>query len=131
MIIRREALNEVGLLDEDYFMYTEEVDLLYRLKQKNWSVHWLPSAEIMHYGGQSTQQVSREMFLQLYQTKILFFRKNYGALKANGYKLILLIASLFRLASSPFTAAKPTGNRETKNELAHNYRNLVKVLLGF
>jgi GT2 family glycosyltransferase len=97
LLIRREALNTVGLLDEDYFMYSEEVDLCYRLKRSGWSLYWVPQARVIHYGGQSTKQVAAKMFLQLYRAKVQYFRKNQGRFSAQWYKLILLSASLPRL----------------------------------
>ncbi len=97
LLIRREALEAVGLLDEEYFMYSEEVDLCYRLKSAGWPLYWVPQARVIHYGGQSTKQVAAEMFLQLYRGKLLYFRKNHGSIFAQLYKIILLGASLPRL----------------------------------
>ncbi len=99
MLIRQEALLDVGLLDETHFMFTEEVDLCYRLLQKNWQIYWVPQAQIIHYGGQSTRQAAQEMFIELYRSKILFFRKTRGFLGSSVYKLILLIAALTRIPS--------------------------------
>ncbi len=128
LLLRKSVLDEVGLLSEDYFMYTEEVDLCYRIAQKNWKIHWVPTAEIIHYGGQSTRQASRQMFIHLYQSKILFFRKHYGRLGAFLYKIILLLTSLTRLAFSPLALLTPVPARKERLELVYNYRQLVKVL---
>jgi cellulose synthase/poly-beta-1,6-N-acetylglucosamine synthase-like glycosyltransferase len=57
MLLRQEALKQIGLLDEAYFMYSEEIDLCLRLRRANWSIHWVPEAKIIHFGGQSTRQV--------------------------------------------------------------------------
>jgi len=129
LMIRKEALDEVGLLSEDYFMYTEEVDICYRLGQRGWEIYWIPEAEIIHYGGQSTSQVSRQMFIHLYQSKLLFFKKHYGDVSAFLYKLILLFTSLARLSLTPIAYLSRSSQREKRLELAHNYSQLVKILL--
>jgi N-acetylglucosaminyl-diphospho-decaprenol L-rhamnosyltransferase len=130
LLMRKEALDDVGVLSEDYFMYTEEVDICYRLGRKRWEIYWLPEAEIIHYGGQSTSQVSREMFIHLYQSKILFFKKHYGNTSAFLYKLILLFVSLVRLAFTPVALFTSSPRREERLELVHNYRQLVKTLFA-
>lgn len=96
LLLSRRAISDIGLLDEDYFMYTEEVDLCYRLLRAGWSLYWVPLARIIHYGGQSTKQVAREMFLELNRSKVLFFRKTRGRWGCLIYKLILLVTTLPR-----------------------------------
>ena len=78
LLVRKEVLDQVGFLDEDYFIYSEEVDLCYRIQHGGWRLFWVPQAEMVHFGGQSTQQVPSEMFLNLYHGKIKYFRKHYG-----------------------------------------------------
>jgi len=97
LLIQREVILAIGLLDERYFMFTEEVDLCYRLLQQRWSIYWLPTARIIHYGGQSTRRVTREMFMELYRSKLLFFRKTRGRWGSLMYKFILLLATLSRI----------------------------------
>ncbi|MBM2842285.1 MAG: glycosyl transferase family 2 [Anaerolineales bacterium] len=55
----------VGALDEEFFMYTEEVDLCLRLWRAGWTVNWVPGARVVHLGGQSTMQLREDMFLRL------------------------------------------------------------------
>jgi len=128
LLLKMDILNKVGLMSEDYFMYTEEVDLCYRIAKAKWTNYWIPSAEIIHYGGQSTRQASREMFIHLYKSKVLFFKKHYGRTSASLYKFVLLLASLTRLIFSPLALIAQSPAREERLELAHNYRQLVKVL---
>ncbi len=130
IIIRREALEQVGLFDEDYFMYTEEVDLCYRLKKKGWQLFWVPRARILHYGGQSTQQIASEMFIQLYKSKIMFFRKHYGYLAGVAYKMILVSAALARLLISPLAWLEKPSSRQRHLKLATNYYRLILDISG-
>ncbi len=96
MLFPRSVLDEIGLFDESYFMYTEEIDLCYRVQQSGRKLFWVPEASIVHYGGQSTQQIAAEMFLQLYRSKLQFFRKHYGITAGFFYKLILFFTALPR-----------------------------------
>ncbi len=78
MLIRKEALDEVGLMDERFFMYAEETDWCYRFGKAGWQVMFTPVAEIVHLGGQSTAQRSEEMLVQLRLSILRFVRKNQG-----------------------------------------------------
>jgi N-acetylglucosaminyl-diphospho-decaprenol L-rhamnosyltransferase len=82
MLARRAAVEQVGLLDEAYFMYNEETDWCLRMRRADWETWYLPAARIVHYGGQSTKQVRRTMVQALYRSKVRFFRKHYGPLPA-------------------------------------------------
>jgi N-acetylglucosaminyl-diphospho-decaprenol L-rhamnosyltransferase len=130
LILSRDALDQVGLLDEDYFIYSEEVDLCYRLRQAGWRLYWLPQAVVIHYGGQSTRQMAAAMFLHLYQGKVLYFRKHHGQPAAQLYKLILLIAALARLLLSPLAWLVRPPQRHQHLALASHYRRLVRALPG-
>ena len=128
LLVRREALEQVGLLDEDYFIYTEEVDLCYRIRKANWTLSWVPSADVVHYGGQSTRQVAAEMFLRLYESKVIFFRKHRGRLSGFGYKLVLLLISLLRVVGLPLAGFLRPENRGVNREISANYRQLIRSL---
>lgn len=97
-LLRRAALEQVGELDERYFMYTEEVDLCYRLAQAGWELWWVPQATVNHYGEASSQQVREAMYLQLYRSKIQFYRKTGGERQAARFKWLLRLAYWPRMA---------------------------------
>jgi len=128
MLLRREAVAQVGLLDEGYFMYSEEVDYCRRLQEAGWALYWVPEAEVVHYGGQSTRQVATEMFLRLYAGKLRYFRKHEGARAGRIYKLILFAAALFRLLLVPLALLAPAPKRQEQLSLAQRYLKLVSVL---
>jgi GT2 family glycosyltransferase len=130
LILRRAALEEVGVLDEDYFMYTEEVDLCSRLRKAGWQILWLPNARVLHWGGQSTRQVKAEMFLRLYESKILFFRKHYGPAAALAYKAVLALAAIPRIVLSPMARRTPSLGTADGDEVSPNYLHLLKALPG-
>ncbi len=78
-MLRRKALHQVGLLDEDYFMYGEDIDLSYRLLKRGWQNWYLPY-DIVHYKGESTQKSSYRYVHTFYQAMLIFFRKHYSHL---------------------------------------------------
>lgn len=82
MVVRRSAVEQVGLLDDAYFMYCEEIDWCYRFQQAGWDVLFTPAATIVHFGAQSSGQQSTQMLVELHRSRDRFFRKHYGALYA-------------------------------------------------
>lgn len=78
-MLRRETLDKVGLLDEDFFMYGEDIDLSYRILKGGYE-NWYVPAQIVHYKGESTQKTSYRYVHVFYQAMAIFFRKHYGHL---------------------------------------------------
>ena len=78
-LVRRKALDEVGLMDEDYFMYGEDIDLSYRLLKSGWE-NWFVPADIIHYKGESTQKTSFNYVHVFYNAMLIFMRKHYSHL---------------------------------------------------
>ncbi len=77
MFLRREALDKAGLLDEDFFMYGEDIDLSYRILKSGYQNYFVPSP-ILHYKGESTEKSSYRYTHTFYQAMQLFFRKHYS-----------------------------------------------------
>ena len=77
MMIRREALELAGMLDEDYFMYGEDIDLSYRIAQAGWECWYTPS-QMLHYKGESTQMTSFRYVQNFYNAMLIFFRKHFA-----------------------------------------------------
>lgn len=103
MLLRRAALQEVGLFDEGYFMYTEEMDLCLRLTQAGWPLYWAPAARVIHYGGQSTAQIPEEMYIELYRSKMRFHSKFGGRRRASYFRALLFSAYMPRYLWSRMT----------------------------
>lgn len=101
LMLRRQTLEQVGLLDERYFMYTEEVDLCYRLVRAGWQLWYVPTAVVTHYGEASSSQQADDSYLQLYRSKVQFFRKIGGPYYARWFKLLVLLAYIPRAIMRP------------------------------
>ncbi len=101
LMLRRTALNEVGLLDEQYFMYSEEIDLCYRMAQLGWQIWYIPSSVVTHFGAASSSKMQEQMYLELYRSKVKFYRKTGGNRRA------WLFKTLMALAYTPRAILKP------------------------
>ncbi len=97
LMVRREAIEEVGLLDESFFMYTEEADLCYRLWQRGWKVYYFPGARAIHLGGESARRYGGDVLLHLYYSRNRFIRKHHGKAAAVAHRIIVGFGSLCRL----------------------------------
>ena len=93
-LLRKEALDKIGLLDEDFFMYGEDIDLSYRLLKAGWENWYLPYA-IVHHKGKSTQKSDYRYVHIFYQAMLIFFRKHYSHLSIF-YTLPVKMAIYFR-----------------------------------
>jgi GT2 family glycosyltransferase len=75
MLIRRAAWDDVGPLDEGYFMYLEEIDWCRRARQRGWQVWHHPDAVAVHHGGQSTRQHADAMYAQLWRSRLRYYQR--------------------------------------------------------
>lgn len=78
LLVRREAIEEVGLMDEDYFLYAEEADWCYRFTRAGWKIIFTPAARYVHLGRRSTRQRPVAMGVQRRKSVLLFFEKHRG-----------------------------------------------------
>ncbi len=99
MLVRREAIDQVGMMDEQFFMYGEETDWCYRFKQAGWEVMFTPAGEIIHLGGQSSKKIATEMALQLRGSILQFINKHRPRWE---YVLACLFVWLFCAVRIPF-----------------------------
>ena len=77
LLLRGQALNEIGLFDEQFPMFFNDVDLCQRLWDAGWQVWFTPAAEMTHHGGASTRQVRREMIVESHRSFVAYYRKHY------------------------------------------------------
>ena len=97
LLARREAIEEVGLLDEGFFMYSEELDWCRRIKAQGWKIVYLPTARVIHYGAQSSEQVKSFQHIQFQRSKIRYFRKHHGPRQAEALRLFILATYVYQL----------------------------------
>jgi GT2 family glycosyltransferase len=118
MLVRKTAMDQVGLMDEDYFIYAEEADWCFRFRKRGWRCLFWPGAAILHCegGGKSTAQVRARMHVQLQKSLLLFNRKNLGRWAWAMAKLVFVCSSLGRLLVWATVGAglKPARARERR-----------------
>jgi GT2 family glycosyltransferase len=98
MMVRREAMEQVGLLDEDYFLFLEETDWCYRFKKAGWKIYHVPQAKVYHFQGKGVEREKKRARIEYYRSRALFFKKNRGRVQC----FILLIGSMLRLGVGLF-----------------------------
>ncbi|MBD0379710.1 glycosyltransferase family 2 protein [Paenibacillus sedimenti] len=77
MLVRREAIDQVGMLDEEFFMYGEDIDWCYRIKQAGWINYYYPRTQIIHYKGASSRKKPFKIIYEFHRAMILFHKKHY------------------------------------------------------
>lgn len=100
MLVRKEVIEQVGLMDEDYFVYAEETDWCCRFRKTGWKCVFTPISRIIHRdgGSKSTEQISVRMFVQQQKSLLIFFRKQRGVMSWLSAKAIYMISMLARYA---------------------------------
>ena len=93
MLVRREAIDEVGLLDEDFFLFSEETDWCYRFVRAGWQVLFTPAAEVVHVLGAAH---AGQMFKENLRSQLRFQLKHHGAAAAERARRVLLVGCLLR-----------------------------------
>ncbi|NVO10510.1 MAG: glycosyltransferase [Bacteroidales bacterium] len=96
MFIRKEVLDKIGLLDESFFMYGEDIDLSYRILKANYDNYYYPETRIIHYKGESTKKGSINYVLLFYKAMILFAQKHFTQKKAHLYMGVIFLAVYLR-----------------------------------
>jgi GT2 family glycosyltransferase len=96
MFIRREVLEQVGLFDESFFMYGEDLDLCYRIKQAGWKIYYYHETQIIHYKGESTKKESFNYVIRFYEAMLIFVRKHYRSRYSRLFEAILVLGIYLR-----------------------------------
>lgn len=118
LLLRRSALDDVGLLAEDFFIYGDEADLQYRLNHSGWPVYYLPTVNTLHYGGKSMNRWKRRRMV--YRGKMLFYRKNYGRLRTAALRLLFGSLSVGKMIPWALAYGVPSQRDRAKKELTSN-----------
>lgn len=118
LLVRRAALNQVGLLDESYFIYGDETDLCYRLVKGGWKIYHLPQVTTVHFGGRSMDRWRRRRMV--YRGKMLFFKKNYGAVREYLLRAMLGGLTVAKLGAWACAWPVPSMQKRAGLELSSN-----------
>ncbi|MBK7214728.1 MAG: glycosyltransferase, partial [Bacteroidales bacterium] len=100
MLIRKIVLDKIGLLDEQFFMYGEDIDLSYRITSAGYHNYYFPETRIIHYKGESTKKGSLNYVFVFYNAMIIFARKHFSASNARLFSFLINMAIYFRASLS-------------------------------
>jgi len=93
MLVRREAYLQAGGLDANYFMYAEDVELCYRMREEGWQVWYQPISRVIHLGGGSSRSRKPQREADLYRSRVQFFRRHYGKVSADLLKGLIFLST--------------------------------------
>ena len=127
-MVRHEALDKIGLLDEDFFMYGEDIDLSYRLLKGGYE-NWYVPARILHYKGESTHKSSFAYVHVFYDAMFIFFRKHYGHLSVL-FSLPIKVAILLKATVSLFRMQASRVRRSLGFFSRHEFSDVAYVFVG-
>ncbi len=96
MLLRKSVLDEIGLLDESFFMYGEDIDLSYRVIKAGYKNYYFPETRIIHYKGESTKKSSVNYVLVFYNAMVIFAKKHFTQKNARAFAFVINIAIYFR-----------------------------------
>jgi GT2 family glycosyltransferase len=102
MLLRKKVLDEIGLLDETFFMYGEDIDLSYRITKAGYKNYYFPETKIIHYKGESTKKSSVNYVFIFYRAMIIFAEKHFSQKNAKTFSTLINLAIYLRAALAIF-----------------------------
>ena len=107
LVLRREALEQIGLFDEDFFLYSEEVDLQFRLRRAGWQVHYFPSATVIHHESQFSAEIPERRINEMWRSRHRYWRKHHGSAGARVAALATDAQYAVRAIGAPLARQDP------------------------
>ncbi len=135
-LLRKEVIEEIGLFDERYFLYCEEVDLCFSAKKAGWQVHYYPGTTVIHLGGESakTDNQITDSGLQVekfqIESELLYFRKNYGLNAVILHVMLNMITDFISPIKRLLKRSRPVGWRECWRHVLLYWSLCWKTKLG-
>jgi len=126
LLVRRSAVDEIGLFDEAFFLYAEETDWLYRFGRAGWKIWFTPAAQVFHLCGASGRQQPLRVFTEFHRGQERFVRKHHGRAGLVVYRTAKVYGSVVRLAVfSAHSVVRPAQRRKDLDEVARWARILA------
>jgi len=127
LMVRREVIEAVGLLDEGYFMYAEEVDWCWRMQRAGWPLYCVPAARVVHHGGASARQFREQSYLNLWRSRQRLYGRFYGPLRRRlAYRIVRLGMWAESRRARRAAARGEIGEAELRRRLAV-YREVARL----
>jgi N-acetylglucosaminyl-diphospho-decaprenol L-rhamnosyltransferase len=126
MLFRRDAIEAIGLVDDEYFIYSDETDLQFRLQQKGWKITYLPELDTVHFGSKSLNPWRRRRLV--YRGYLLYFHKHRGKLQTLLLRIFFCLVCLFKLPYWYLAWLLPKWRRRAGDEISSN-QSIVRMCL--
>ena len=123
MLVRKKAIEQVGVLDERFFMYAEETDWCYRFHKNKWQIIFTPDAQVIYLGGQSSRKIRSQMYLQLRGSILLFFKKHRNLPM---YALACLLVAWFFALRVPYWLVRAIFSSNGRTDYFERAKTLAK-----
>jgi GT2 family glycosyltransferase len=131
LIVRAEAIARVGILDEDFFMYFEETDWCYRMRQAGGKVLICPSASVIHFGGEESSHYGEQRLLNYHRSLLQFFAKHHSLSDRLLLRIVLSMRCCVRMAAwLGIFLARGQARVEAASSLRGYWRTLLLVVAG-
>lgn len=128
LMLRKETIEQVGLLDEQFFVFFDEVDYCFRIKKSGWKIVFYPDAKIIHYVSQSFKKWEEsKVFYQYHLSMYKFFKKHYGKKKLFFLKFLVIFGLLLRTIGWLFIYLFSPNNRKRAKDLIKGYYEVIKI----
>lgn len=115
MMVRADVAEATNGFDEEFFLYCEELDWCWRIRQAGWEIYTVPAAEVVHFGGESTSQIKAKSLVDLWTSREQFYRRHYGRLTNSLARKIVKAGMKHKAAQ----AAEPS--------LVHAYQQIISI----
>jgi hypothetical protein len=97
MMVRAATIAEVGLLDENFWMYCEEIDWCWRMRKAGWRAYCVPTAKVIHHAGKSSEQIRTKTFVALWRSRLRLYEKHYPAWKRRLARSLVQIGMRYKI----------------------------------
>jgi GT2 family glycosyltransferase len=132
MMVRNEVIQQVGGMDEDFFLFSEETEWCYRIKEAGWKICFLPAAKIIHFGQQSVHQNPQRTLPEKYRNYVRFYRKheNPSRLQEAILKGIIVVAGLLRVGLWTWRS-RAANQRDRARRMRYGYWEVIRQSPSF
>lgn len=130
-MVRRKAVDKVGLLDEDFFIYAEDIDWCKRFNKAGWDVLFYPEAEAIHIGGASSDNAPIKFYLEMQKADLQYWRKHHGKLGQASYLVLIFLRHMLRMPSGALQyIVVPSKRKSASYKLRRNLACLGWLVRG-
>ncbi len=129
VMVQREMFEKVGLLDERFFMYFDELGFCYRCKREGWRITYVPTAVVTHYGGGGTAYYDEARLVHFHKGFLMFLRKHYGPVRTLLFRIALFLRAALRWILFTCAAAAFRQQRSEFQSRRKGYGQAMRLMI--